>query len=144
MMVAEKCSAKMAMDDCLDAEMEDDECEQDFIKSAQESKRKEETKEKKTAPKLNPDLLLAKQNADSGEFSFDQKMLTDMFPAFATLMTSLALDQNAFMTLVAAVWLKKYFNIPKYNVITNKAILFLKRQKNVDYKALEPQIAPQL
>ena len=94
--------------------------------------------------KLNPDLLIAKQNADSGEFSFDQKMLADMFPAFAALMNSLALDQNAFMTLVAAVWLKKYYNTPKYNVITNKAILFLKRHKNVDYKALEPQVSAQL
>jgi len=96
------------------------------------------------ATKTNPDLLIAKQNSDTGEFAYDAKLLAEICAGYQTVKKDLGLDDVTLMTLVAAVWLKKYYNTSKYNLITNKAFAFLKKQKNINYKDVESQVSAHL
>ena len=95
-----------------------------------------------SAAGVNPDTLVAKQTFN-GEFAFDGQILGKIINNYAQLQKTLGLDNNTFMTLVVTAWFKKFHNSPKFNLIVNKAIMFLKT-KNVTYKDVESQVTPLL
>ena len=93
-------------------------------------------------PSVNPDTLVAMQSYN-GEFEFKANILQDLAIDCSAFLKSKGIDNNTLMTLVVVAWLKKYFNSPKFNLIVNKSIIFLK-SKNVSFKDVETEISQYL
>lgn len=92
--------------------------------------------------KGNVDTVIRLQSFN-GEFPFHNDLLNELLPGAEAIRTSLGLDQNTFMTLVVAAWLKKHYTSAKYVLLINKSIAFLK-SKGVIFKDLESKVNAQL